>query len=188
MHNEFIHLTNVAVQKGSESYDHEGKWNLDKLWVYLDSHYPPGTSMKVLDQIKFVICHSLYAVKPMAWQDKHCFEVYGYDILLDEHLKPWLVEVNASPSLLATSDADRRLKLAVMNDTLNILFPDTFLSKSLGVCSDNNSHIHLHGLGAHQDIGGYLPILGPELGAGESDEKPYRKPSLAGKRGNLAGE
>jgi len=49
--------------------------------------------------------------------DKHCFEIYGFDVLIDDKLKPWLIEVNASPSLSATTANDRIMKYSVIKGT-----------------------------------------------------------------------
>ncbi|KAJ8665352.1 hypothetical protein QAD02_007014 [Eretmocerus hayati] len=64
---------------------------------------------------------SLQAVQPVIIAGKNSFELYGYDVILDERLKPWLLEVNASPSLNATDAADFRLKFDLVDDVLNIL-------------------------------------------------------------------
>ncbi|KAJ1442917.1 tubulin-tyrosine ligase family-domain-containing protein, partial [Ochromonadaceae sp. CCMP2298] len=71
-----------------------------------------------------VIVHSLKAVQNVMINDRHCFECYGYDILIDQDLKPWLVEVNASPSLSATTESDRVMKLSLLRDIYNIVAPN----------------------------------------------------------------
>jgi hypothetical protein len=53
-----------------------------------------------------------------------CFEVLGYDVLLDASLKPWLIEVNHSPSFTTDSALDLRIKEQLIVDTVQLVGHD----------------------------------------------------------------
>ena len=50
-----------------------------------------------------------------------CFEILGFDILIDRKLKPWILEVNHSPSFHTDSPLDKEIKEGLLYDTLNML-------------------------------------------------------------------
>jgi len=50
-----------------------------------------------------------------------CFEVYGFDVLVDSGLKPWLLEVNVCPSLSSSSPLDKRIKTKLVADALTLV-------------------------------------------------------------------
>lgn len=99
---QYIHLTNYSVNKKNDEYvkskgvdkqeedaDSASKWNLAQLKRYFDKigvDYPT-----VMHRIKDVIIKSLISVEPhiyntMSRHTKHkniCFELFGFDILLD---------------------------------------------------------------------------------------------------------
>jgi tubulin polyglutamylase TTLL9 len=106
----FVHLTNVAVQKKAADYDKSKgcKMLFSDLKALLLSRHGEAAVSKCLAAIDNLFLTSLLAVQPAMTNDKRCFEMYGYDVLLDETLKPWLIEVNASPSLTADTPSDYR--------------------------------------------------------------------------------
>ena len=67
----------------------------------------------------------------MMLNDPHCFECYGYDIIIDANLKPWLIEVNASPSLTTTTGSDHFLKLSLIDAILNVVLPPDGVPKQV---------------------------------------------------------
>ncbi|CAN0152564.1 unnamed protein product, partial [Scytosiphon promiscuus] len=150
--NPFIHLTNVAVQKHGEDYNamHGGKWHIRNLRLFLEATRGREAVAALFGQIDSIIIHSLKAVQPVMVSDKHCFECYGYDIIVDNQLKPWLVEVNASPSLSATTESDRVMKTTLLRDIFAVVVPPDFSDPSykgpvsMGPCRDTGGFYVLY--------------------------------------------
>ncbi|XP_017720505.1 PREDICTED: probable tubulin polyglutamylase TTLL9 isoform X4 [Rhinopithecus bieti] len=120
---QYVHLTNVAVQKTSPDYHPKKgcKWMLQRFRQYLASKHGPEVVETLFRDMDNIFVKSLQSVQKVIISDKHCFELYGYDILIDQDLKPWLLEVNASPSLTASSQEDYELKTCLLEDTLHVV-------------------------------------------------------------------
>jgi hypothetical protein len=50
-----------------------------------------------------------------------CFEILGFDVLLDEKLKPWLIEINHAPSFATDTPFDWKIKKDSIADALQLL-------------------------------------------------------------------
>ncbi|CAG4965597.1 unnamed protein product [Parnassius apollo] len=67
---------------------------------------------------------SLKEVKPtdkLICQVHACFEILGFDILLDQKLHPYILEVNHSPSFHTDTQLDREVKENLLTDTFTML-------------------------------------------------------------------
>lgn len=80
-------------------------------------------------QVKDVIVKTLISVEPHIVGNLNkapgsrntCFELYGFDVLIDKNLKPWLLEVNVLPSLSSSSPFDKMIKTMLICDVLTLV-------------------------------------------------------------------
>jgi len=50
-----------------------------------------------------------------------CFEILGFDIMLDSKGEPWLLEVNHAPSFNCDTALDQMVKRNLLRDTFRLL-------------------------------------------------------------------
>ncbi|XP_041320948.1 neugrin isoform X1 [Pyrgilauda ruficollis] len=129
-----MHLTNYAINKHNENFikdDRVGsKRKLSTLNAWMAEHnYDTSKLWADIDDIVIKTLISAHPVLKHHYQtcfSNHttgcaCFEILGFDILLDRRLKPWLLEVNHSPSFNTDSQVDHEVKDALLCDTFNLI-------------------------------------------------------------------
>ena len=57
---------------------------------------------------------------------QHSFEIFGYDFMIDEDMKPWLIEVNTNPCLELSSPYLARIIPAMIENTIKIAIDPIF--------------------------------------------------------------
>uniref|UniRef100_A0AAQ5XP26 Tubulin--tyrosine ligase-like protein 5 n=1 Tax=Amphiprion ocellaris TaxID=80972 RepID=A0AAQ5XP26_AMPOC len=134
--NTFMHLTNYSVNKKSSDYvscddpeveDYGNKWSMSAVLRYLKQEGKDTTLlMRQIEDliIKAVLSAELQiatACKMFVPHKTNCFELYGFDVLIDSNLKPWLLEVNLSPSLACDAPLDLKIKASMIADMLSLI-------------------------------------------------------------------
>ncbi|XP_029312947.1 tubulin polyglutamylase ttll6 isoform X2 [Cottoperca gobio] len=134
-----MHLTNYSINKNSENFvrdeDKGSKrklstmnklleaisCNTDKMWNDIED-----VIIKTMISAHPILKHNYHTCFPNHTTGSACFEILGFDVLLDQRLRPWVLEVNHSPSFTTDSQLDHEVKDALLYDTLVLI--------NLGAC------------------------------------------------------
>ena len=146
--NRYAHLTNYSVNKKNAKFvsnksagedDKGNKWSISALCKHLESIGVDTNLLwsRIYDIIIKTILSSENVIntqfKKLVTHRKNCFELFGFDVLIDSDLRPWLMEVNLSPSLAADSPLDMQIKSALVSDMFTLLGVQAFDRKKEGL-------------------------------------------------------
>ncbi|XP_058494749.1 tubulin polyglutamylase TTLL7 isoform X1 [Solea solea] len=134
----YMHLTNYSVNKHNENFERDE--TVDKGSKRSISWFTEFLRTNDYDVAKFwgdvseLVVKTLIVAEPHVLHayrmcrpgqppgsDSVCFEVLGFDIILDRKLKPWLLEINRAPSFGTDQKIDYDVKKGVLLDALRLL-------------------------------------------------------------------
>ncbi|KRX03199.1 hypothetical protein PPERSA_07027 [Pseudocohnilembus persalinus] len=134
--NRFAHLTNYSINKNGTNFvknnnatlDAEGsKWSLSALKDFLRINNL--NSEQIFDRMDDLIIKTIISIEQQingAFEmhvpfRNNCFQLFGFDILIDNNYKPWLIEVNLAPSLNGDSPLDLKIKGGLLADIFTLI-------------------------------------------------------------------
>ena len=90
---------------------------------------------------------SLDAVKRKLNPNKrqNCFEIFGYDFILDADFNSWLIEVNTNPCLEESSSILKMLLPRMLNDALKLTVDRVFKPQSCSAVIEQPYPVTGHG-------------------------------------------
>ncbi|CAH2302324.1 tubulin polyglutamylase TTLL5 isoform X2 [Pelobates cultripes] len=135
MSNRFMHLTNYSVNKESTSFvrsqnpdaeDCGSQWSFSGLLRYLNKNCKdtPTLISNIEDLVIKTIISAEETITTSCRYTPHkinCFELYGFDVLIDENQSPWLLEVNTSPSVTCDDFLNLKIKSNLTADMLSLV-------------------------------------------------------------------
>ncbi|KAM4529021.1 putative tubulin polyglutamylase TTLL2 isoform 1-T1 [Fundulus diaphanus] len=124
--NVYAHLTNTSINKCGPFYKiPKGqvgsgcKWTMSKF-----RHFLQGLDINELflwQRINNIVTLTLLTIAPTVPSCPNCVQLFGFDVLIDSKFKPWLLEVNRSPSLTLECQTDVVVKKGLISDLVDLM-------------------------------------------------------------------
>lgn len=140
--NTFMHLTNYSINKFSSKFaEKQGQSDVDSRFkrdfesVWKEIRKAGKDPEEVFDEIKKCCLKTICSVQPIMKYlyetgqaedvtGQMCFEILGFDVILDENLKPFILEVNHAPSFNTDTKLDYEVKTEMLNSAIDLLSVD----------------------------------------------------------------
>ena len=130
--NLFIHLTNYSVQKYNKNFSKTEVGNEISFKMFQDEldRKKSGKNFKkdIFPEIIKIIWITAKAGKNKIniMERKNCFEIYGYDFILDTNYTPFLLEINTNPGLEESSPLIKMLVPRMIDDAFRLTIDRMF--------------------------------------------------------------
>ena len=128
----YVHLTNYSVQKYNKNFSKieiGNEISFETFQKELDKR-GDGKNFKkdVLPKIIKIIAISANASKNKIniLSRKNCFEIFGYDFILDKNFEPFLLEINTNPGLEISSPLIEMLVPRMIDDAFRLTIDEFF--------------------------------------------------------------
>mgnify|MGYP002624407391 CR=1 FL=1 len=141
---KFIHITNHSLQKKCSKfaqYEYGNEMSYDDFKkVMKEDNIPLENFDKMIEEMKYLIKISFKSVGPklMKINPVLCFEIFGYDFILDNDFKPWILEINNNPGLGISSPVILKLVPRMLDDAFRLTIDKIFETKYSNDCIDEN--------------------------------------------------